>query len=405
MSDESAQLALHSALDELVEAGAALRDRERASIAASLAQAWALIADPERALGRAAREQIPESSGLTLPMVAWALSKTLREIEPTLEELARRMAPPEGTVEAPPRMGSLVLAGNVFTACVQPLCIALLAKAPTFVKASSADDTLPRLFVDALAAVDPELAAAVLVLGVPRGHPTLEAAITSRADVASVFGSDATLTTLRARTSANTTFIGHGHGLGLGWVENGADLDEAASAFALDVAAYDQRGCMSPHTIVTLDRVDATGFARKLARALGELATTLPRGPLPTGIGAAQMQWRGVAVARGELFEGDGWAVSLEENARPRLSPGWRNVMVTCVEDRAAFGEQAGAFGAHLKTVGVAGDAIALARALPPGVSPRVATAGTMQTPSLLAYADGLPPWDGWRRFVSYPTG
>lgn len=398
MSVESAEGALRDALDELARSGDALRARPRASIAEALAEAWERIADPERALGRAARERLPASSGLTLPMVAWALSTTLGDARGALRELGARMEPPPGAREAPPRLGAILLAGNVFSACVQPLCVGLLARVPILVKASSADDAMPRLFAEALAEVDPELAGACLVVSLPRGTPTLEATILHRAGVVSVYGNDETLASLRARLPASTAFVGHGHGLGLGFVARGADLGAAARALALDVAAYDQRGCLSPHAI-GVDG-DAAGFARALAEALAAQAKALPRGALPTAVGAAQVQWRGVAAARGTLHEGDGWAVSDEGRAAPRLSPGWRNVMVFEASART-FAERCGALGAHLKAVGVAGDLDALARALPPGVAPRVCAAGAMQTPTLLAYADGLPPWEGWRRFTT----
>lgn len=170
MSLEGAAEALRDALDELARGGEALRARSRSSIASSLANAWERIADPERALGRAARTRVPESSGLTLPMVAWGLSTTLGDAREALGSLAAQMEPPLGTLEAPPRLGALVLAGNVFTACVQPLSIALLARVPVLVKASSADDAMPRLFEEALEAVDPELAGACLVVSLPAGR-------------------------------------------------------------------------------------------------------------------------------------------------------------------------------------------------------------------------------------------
>ncbi len=400
MSADLAEAALREALEELAAAGPALRERDRASIAQALVEAWGRIADPERALGRAARERLPARSGLSLPMVAWALSSTLGDVGEELPELARRMEPPGGTIEAPARLGALILAGNVFTACVQPISVALLAKVPVFVKASSADDTLPRLFVEALEDVDPALAAACFVVNVPRGTAGLEATVLHHAQVVGAYGADATLASIRSRCTPNTTFVGHGHGLGLGLVTRGCDLEEAAAAFALDVAAYDQRGCMSPHAIAVDEGVDGARFVRALAEALEALAVTFPRGALPTEVGAAQMQWRGVAAARGSLFEGDGFAVSHEGPVAPRVSPGWRNVMVFEVADLQAFAARAGALGPHLKTVGVAADVEAVARSLV-GVAPRVCPAGSMQRPGLLAYADGLPPWEGWRRFIT----
>lgn len=398
MRASAAEAALREAIASVEAAGVALRSRERASLVDALAETWERIADPERAAGRAAREEIPKSSGLSLPMVAWALSTTLGDVRGELRRLAARMRPPEGTLESPPRLGAVILAGNVFTACVQPLSAALLAKVPIVVKASSEDDALPRLFGEVLREIDPDLAAAYLVVTIPGGTPRLEATLLARAGVVSAYGSDETLASIRGRLDASTALVMHGHGLGLGCVAPGAPLEAAAEAFALDVAAYDQRGCMSPHAIGVETGTDAHRFARLLADALSALEPEMPRGVLPAEIGAAQVQWRGVAAARGALYEGDHSAVSYEGEVAPRLSPGWRNVMVYRTDD---FAGHASALGLHLKAVGVAGDVMELARTLPAPLAPRVCPAGRMQMPPLSAPADGLPPWHGFVRLIS----
>ena len=411
MSRELAESALRQMLDRLEQTGEALRARSVESIAESVGAAWGRIADPERALGRAARQQLPAATGLSLPMVAWALSSTFERAGPEqLASLVSRMAPPEGSLAAPARLSVLVLAGNVFTACVQPWTLSLLARAPLLVKASSKDDTLPRLFHAALAEVDEVLADACGIVTFPGGTPSLEATLLSRADVVNVYGGDATVSSIRARISAGTELVRHGHGLGVGFVARSAlgsedEAREAAAAFALDVAAYDQRGCMSPHAI-WVERgapVDAIAFSRALATELDRYATEIPRGALPTEVGAAQLQWRGVAAARGELIEGDGWAVSYEAGAALRVSPGWRNVMVLDASSPEAFARSLSPLGAHLKTLGVAGgkDARrALAQALPPPLALRVCPAGEMQRPWLSDLADGRLPWEGLARLT-----
>ncbi|MEC7522348.1 MAG: acyl-CoA reductase [Myxococcota bacterium] len=403
---------LRDRVEAAISAGAQLRARPREEVASLVAAAWGLIADPERAPGRAARERLPETTGLSLPMIAWALRATFEQADEAAHlEAARRMTPAEGAALSPARLSALILAGNVFTACVQPCSMALLAGSPLIVKASSKDDVLPQLFVAALAEIDLELAEACEVVTFPGGTPSLESALMSRADVVSVYGSDATLTAVRQRLSPTATLVPHGHGLGVGLVPRGALGDEAeaaaaATAFALDVAAYDQRGCMSPH-VIWVERggaIDARRWASMLATQLGRLAEDLPRGALPADVGAAQIQWRGVAAARGELHEGDGWAVSYEGRAALRISPGWRNVMVLDLEDARQVGAALGSLGVHLKTLGVAGDAAlrrSVAASLPPGVAPRVAPAGRMQRPSLLSLADGRPPWEGLFRLTA----
>ncbi|HJL19689.1 MAG TPA: acyl-CoA reductase [Sandaracinaceae bacterium LLY-WYZ-13_1] len=408
MSRDPHEPALRETLARLEAAGSALRARSPEAVAASVARAWGSIADPELAPGRAARQRLPESTGLTLPMVAWALSATFEGLsEASLVDAARRMAPPEGAVAAPAGLGVLVLAGNVFTACVQPWSLGLIARAPLLVKASSEDDVLPRLFAEALAAQDPVLGEACAVVTFPGGTPALEATLLSRADVVNAYGSDTTLASIRGRLSPTTHFVPHGHGLGVGYV---AALDsrdasrQAAEAFALDVAAYDQRGCMSPHAIfVAPGALGGAAFAEDLAAALDRRAEELPRGALPVDVGGAQLQWRSVARVRGTLHEGDGWAVGYEGEAALRVSPGWRNVMVLDTPDDGAFAAALAPLGVHLKTLGVFGDPAtrrALAGALPAPLAPRVCAAGRMQRPPLLALADGRLPWEGLSRWI-----
>jgi acyl-CoA reductase-like NAD-dependent aldehyde dehydrogenase len=403
VNDEEA--ALRATLDRLEEAGALLRARDPGTIAESLDRAWELIRDPERAPGRAAREHLPASTGLSLPMIAWTLAATFeRAGARELEEAVRRMRERDGLVPVPARLAVLVLAGNVFTACVQPITFALLCRAPVIVKASSRDDVLPRIFHAALAEVDAELADACAIVSFPGGSAALEASIMARADVVSAYGSDATLAAIRARTGPSVSFVAHGHGLGVGYAGKLADEASArslAKAFALDVAAYDQRGCLSPHAVwVERGPIDARAFAKMLSESLGKLAAELPRGRMPPEVAAAQLQWRGVAAARAEIFEGDGWCVSYEGRGALRVSPGWRNVAVLDAESPEAFADAVLPLGAHLKVIGAAGDRRRIATLLAPPLAPRICAPGEMQRPSLLSVADGLPPWSGFTRTI-----
>lgn len=404
MNRTESEHALKETLERLEASGAALRARADASHVSAVIEAWSRIADPERALGRRARVELPEHTGLSLPMVVWALAATFAELEPQIECAARRMAAPDGAIAAPPRLGALILAGNVFSACVQPITVALLARVPVLVKASSKDDSLPRLFEDALAEVDPELASAYGVVSYPGGSDAHEAAILARASVVSAYGSDHTLSSLRARLAPHATFIGHGHGLGVGWASGAALADDArgvARRFALDVAAYDQRGCMSPHAIVLEEgTIEGERFAGLLSEELDVIERELPRGVLPTDVGASQLQWRGVGAASGSLVEGRVGAVVYDPSAAIRPSPGWRNVLVVESASISGLAERIDGLGAHLKALGVAGDVEQVARALPASVAPRVCAAGEMQRPGLLALADGRPPWEGWQRWT-----
>jgi hypothetical protein len=396
---------------EVAATAARLRAMDSERIVDAIARAASSLADPENELGAEARAILPSSTGLGAAMVDWALRTSLAPAtEENLGRLAKSIDGPKGTLPAHARLAAIVLAGNVFTASFRGVVLPLLAGIPVVAKASSRDDVFPRLFSRALRFAAEEVGESLDTLTFEGGAVELEDALFGQADVVAAYGSDTTLAEIRGRLPATTAFVPHGHGLGAIWVPESALTDEGRAAevarkIALDVAAYDQRGCLSPHA-VWVERggaVPAVELARLVSVALGRLAVELPRGPLSMPLGAQQVQWRGVAAARGELFEGDGWAVSFEGNGPLRLSPGHRNVSVLECASADELHQRLVPLGVHLKALGVAADRDArraLARALPAPLAPRVSDVGDMQTPPLDSLADGLSPWTGLVRYV-----
>jgi hypothetical protein len=393
----------------VIAAGPVFRALPSGRLVGALAGVSAGLLDPTSSLGALAREILPPSTGLSPAMIEWAL-RTSAPSREDVERLAAALAPPSRAIAAPARLAVVTLAGNVFTAGFRALFGPLLCGAPVVVKASSRDDALPRLLERGLSEVDPDVARACAVVTFPGGREDLEEALFADADVVSVYGADHTLADVRARLPGTVRFIPHGHGLGAVFVPREALADEErARAFctgvALDVAAYDQRGCLSPHAIF-VERGGAVPprelAARIAEHGLARLARELPRGPLPPAAAAAQVQWRGVAAARGDRFEGDGFATSFEGGEPLRVSPGYRNVAVLECE-AAQLPARLLPLGVHLKALGVAGPderRRAIARALPPPLAPRVSAVGRMQTPPFDALADGEPPLAGFTRLV-----
>jgi hypothetical protein len=400
MSDALRQLArmIADASEVLWSAGGERRARW-------LANAFAHLARSDSDLGREAVQVLAASSGLSEPMVRWALETTLAPLTfETLRELER--APTmHGCLRARPgRLCAVVLAGNVVTGAARAIGFPLLFGWPVLAKASSGDDALARLLEAALAEGDPELADAYRVVTYAAEQESLNDILFEQADAVIVYGSDQTVNIIRAQLNATVSFIGHGHGLGAAFIGRAANAEEAAHALALDVAAYDQRGCLSPHVAwVERGGTPPVEFASLVHRELAQLAVTLPRGRMPFDLAGTQLSWRGVGAMRGHLFEGDGYAVSCEEEGPLRVSPGYRNLQVIALDDAALLPSRLASLGSHLKTLGVAGvaDVAALARALPPGVAPRICALGQMQTPPPEALHDALPPWEGLLRWIA----
>jgi len=380
-----------------------------------LANAFAHLSRTDTELARDARAALAQSSGLSEAMVEWALEKALAPLTfEALRELERRPTPPHPHAArvSPGQLCVVVLAGNVVTGAARAVGWPLLFGWPVLAKASSGDDTLARLLEAALAEGDPELAGAYRAVTYPAGAAGLNAALFEQADAVSVYGGDDTLNQIRAELGATITFMAHGSGLGAAFI--GADAlasreaaQLAARALAFDVAAYDQRGCLSPHVAWVQHGgwVSPAEFAALVHAELGLLRTTLPRGVLPRANAVAQLSWRGVGAMRGTLLEGDGFSVSYEDAGPLRVSPGYRNLQVIAVDSPRELGPKLATLGVHLKCLGYAGVPPDLLRALlPTRVAPRICPVGSMQRPPVDALHDGLPSWEGLLRWADVST-
>lgn len=406
--------ALTRTIQRVEATGPRLRAMEAARLEAAIVRAASMLADERSPLGKQARETLPARAELSAEGVRWALETSLEVLDAASLSFARTALEGAtlGAARVPVRVAGLVLAGNVFSAALRPIAWALLCRAPVVCKVATTDAGLCELFALALTLADEEVGAAVGVVHFSRAEPALLSRLASGVDALSVHGSDRTIEDARARCPATTELVAHGHGLGVALVPKealSADVDPSplVHALALDVAAYDQRGCLSPHAVL-VERGGALS-GRELARRLSDeglraLSRSMPRAALGAEGGALQVRWRGVAQAVGELFEGDGWSVSFEGDGPLRACPLQRNVAVHEVASvEGALGRLTG-YGAHLKALGVAGPPeirAAVAARLPPGSAPRVCAPGHMQRPPLGAATDGVPPWQGLVRLAS----
>ena len=399
MTDDASVVRARAAF--VLEAGEALR-------ASTLEERAHWLSQAARTLARQAedgRDALSSTTGLSIPMVEWAVRTTLDTMTgDAMRGLAQSAQ--KGTDRAPDpiAMLSVVLAGNVFTASVRGIVVPLLFGVPVLVKASSSETLFPAMLCDALRSADSRLGAAMSVVVFPGGDVEREAALIDSAEAVSVYGGDATVEAMAARLG-NTPLIAHGHGVSVAYCGNHA-IEEAhightISSLSLDICAYDQRGCLSPQLVYVEEssELSVMDFAERLAKeGLTPLSRTLPRGPLPVSVGAAQAQWRGVAEVEGSLVRGDTYAVSVRESQPIRWSPGFRNVTVTPVRALDEALQAMRPIGSNLKCVGADSASIPELEARladSPTLSAYACTIGTMQTPSLDAPADGYPIWHG----------
>ena len=341
-------------------------------------------------------------------MVRWALRTTFETVQrDQLKGLHASAGEVSGLRFDPISLLAVILAGNVFTASVRAIFVPLLFGVPVVVKASSAETLFPTLIRRALYEASPELGSALEVVSFAGGDHQCESALLELAEMAAVYGSDRTVEAVTERIMGRIPVIKHGHGVSAAYCGARSlrpeTVDETTSHLAVDIAAYDQRGCLSPQAIyVQYDQImPVDEVAAHLSGALEALSRKLPRGPLPEAVGAAQTQWRGVAEADGNLVGGHEHAIAIENRSGVRWSPGYRNATLVQVDDLSgAFARMTG-FARHLKCVGAdpwslrdVGETLRAGS----GWSAYATELGTMQTPALDAPADGRPVWAGLLR-------
>lgn len=394
--------ALARGLRRLERAGEALRALSDAQIVAALAGAARTLLDRKTPLGKQAREALPGRAELSPEMIEWALETTLETV--TDDALAGCLDAHRRALgdhqHVPPRLHAVVLSSNLFTASVKPIVWSLLLRAPVALKVSLRDEGFAELFALAVLLESEAVGEAILCARFGRDEEDLTRRLFSGADAVSIYGSDETVRTVRGLAPADAEVTPHGHGLGAIFVGKDAlgadaDLGPLTRAMALDVAAYDQRGCLSPQ-LVLVERggaVTARELARQLNEALRPLATSLPRAPLPVERSTVQVQWRRASEALGELFEGDGHAVAFHDEGPVRPCPGARNVAVHAVQGAEHAAVLLAPLGVHLKCL-----ASTEPLPLPLPLSPRRCAPGWMQRPKLLDPHDGRFPWHGLGR-------
>ena len=341
---------------------------------AAAARRWRDDAALGGALPAAARLS-PEMIATIVPLAAAALDEAaMRElVEHELGPDAADRPAPDGPV-----LVAHVLASNVPALALPAIALGCLAGAAVLVKSGRDDPLTAPAFRDALAAVDPDLAATVVTTYWPGGDREREDAVLGSADVVVATGGDVAVSALRARSAGR--FLAHGPRLSL--VALAEDTDEIADAIAFDIALHDQRGCLSPHAVYALG--DARGLARRLAAALDALAVRLPTGPAEVEERAAARVLRDRAEWEPgtEVHETRAGTVLYEERVDFRPTGGRRTVRVHPLSGLEALPGIVPR--GTIECVGLAGTAgRPLVDALRTAGVARVCPPGRMQQPSL----------------------
>ena len=375
----------------LAQIGAARRARTRLAgrplsetvVALGAAAArWREDAELTRALPALGRFS-PAMVTALLPLVGEALDPA------AMTELVERELGPGAAARPAPTDVALVahvLASNVPALALPAIALACLAGAAVVVKSGRDDPLSAPAFQRALAAVDPELAATVVTVYWPGGDPEHEEMLLATADVVVLTGGEPALASLARRVRGR--LVTHGPRLSVAAVGRDAleETERVANALALDVALYEQRGCLSPRAVYveTGGRLAPRDFAERLAAALDTLAERLP--PAPASVeerAAARLLRTGAEWAPGTaVMAGPGGTVVYDDDLAFRPTTAARSLRVHPIRSLDIL--PALLPSAQIECVGLAGrDPRALVPALRERGVSRLCPPGRMQRPPL----------------------
>ena len=367
----------------LAAAATALRAASLDQLLAAWNDTLAAFLDPGSPERRALDPDLLQSTGLSPA----SLDHGLRSIgagllgEPAAAELARPHRQNEDGFSL------VVLPGEPPGLILQSLLPALAARAPVLFKSSRAEPHFAPALLAALGRRLPPLLDAYAVATWTGGDPEVEAPLHASARLVVAYGGEETVGALQA--AAPGRIVTFGPKLSLGWVGPDADLEQAARGMALDIATFDQRGCLSVHAVLTEPAV-AGALATALASALDGLATELPPGSGNPKDRAGVRLAREDADLRGLTWYGDALddgTVILENDTRISPSPGLRTVRIHPAADVPRLDDWNG----RLQGIAVAGHMSATVRRAfeQAGVS-RFASAGELQATDAAWRNDGV---------------
>jgi hypothetical protein len=342
---------------------AALRGLPNDVLVEGLGRAGERFLDPADPLRREAERWLPPEAGLTPELarqvlegmaVGWTRSALGKLVRAEFEDpgvLERFRPGPEGT-QVRALGGDFALhigAGNVPGVGATSLLRSLLVRSPVLLKPGRGDVILSVLLCRAIEEELPEFAGALAVAYWPGGaSPPLEELALAAAERVVVYGGLDAIASLRSRLPVTTPMVGYHHRFSVAAVarerlEAGGTARESADRAAGAVAAYDQRGCVSPHLVWVEEggEVSPREWAALLAESLEAIGGRMPPSPRDPATASRIQQLRGLAEMRGAAGFGDmvvapadtAWTVLYEPEARLEGGCGGRLVRVQPVAD------------------------------------------------------------------------
>lgn len=312
----------------------------------------------------------------------------------------------------------IVAPGNLCVATWQAILEALLVGNSVSVRPGSGDPQSPENLQQALALVDPQLAARIQIVRHDRADEAAWLSWLGRCDALSIYGGKAAISGL-LRLAGLSGFAGrvrvHGHYTSFGvldvdLIEDEVSLRAIAQAWAVDALLADGRGCMSLRALWLVGPLEPPMRERvreALRWAMTRVALALPPGRLaPEWLAEAALEVETHAFAaandpRHWVERGEDWAVlGVAGGPDPRRDapgPGARVLSVYEARDATELIAHLRPWQGGLSTASVAldADSYGILDALEGMAVHRTCQPGSMQAPRADRAPDGHLPFTG----------
>jgi hypothetical protein len=405
--------------DLIEQVGQAQQRLARRSSASILAALDSVVLDwlrPDSPWRRLAEETLPAATGFSDAMIRRALPLQFEPLQaPHLAallnaEIGEKSFCTDHPDEAP-NLILHVLPGNLPGLAAIPVALGLALKSAVLVKAASGDRVFPALWAQSIREVDAELGACVAACYWTGGDRACEEVAFAAADLVVASGDDESVADARKRCP--TRFIGHGHRVSFAVVTSEVLADarlagEAADALALDVALWDQRGCLSPQVCFLEATVEeACRFTIQVADAFERHARLLPPRQLSVEEQVAvrrfrdEAEWENINGRRRHLFQPETleWSIVVEAEPIFQPTPLCRSLRILPLRDVGKIADALLPVRSFLQAAGVACSASRMdeiMRLVTQAGAPHVSVLGELQKPPLSWRQGGRPRIADW---------
>ena len=385
---ELSPAALIDVAERLRAAGPALRQvpvEERIAIIDRVAARWL---SPDFPLRRLAVERLPLVTGYPARAVSQSLDNLWGALRSS--DLRGVVRAELDDVREPSGLALHVLSGNVPGAGVFGLIAALLAGVPSLVKTARREPLLPALIAGSLATEDPRLGAALAVTPWTGGDVGLDRAAIAAVDLVLAYGRAESLGEIAAHEPAR--LLSFGPRVSVGLIAREALDRHTAATCAMQVALFDQQGCLSPQLLFVEDTPATPRFVEAVLDELGRLETTLP--PAPLSLAEATASWRHLEQARWRAQEsepltvhagpGGRFSIVCDRSGIVPTSPLNRHVVVVPISQLGTAEQTLSQIAGCVEAVGYAGPTARLPEAVTVATAcdaPRLCPLDRMQQP------------------------